>query len=105
MVDIQENGKKVKHKEREYIIGMTEKNLQVTEKKVKQKVKENIFYLNGSKYEGDWKEGKKEGNGIYYYYNMKCMKVNGKMINLMGRENTLISMVINMKVNGGIFDY
>jgi hypothetical protein len=35
----------------------------------------------------------------------KCMKVNGRMINLMGRENTLISMVTYMKVNGGIFDY
>ena len=28
-----------------------------------------FYYNNGEKYDGDWKENKKEGNGIYYYSN------------------------------------
>ena len=41
------------------------------------KIKE---YYNGEKYDGEWKNGKNEGKGIYYYKNV-------------------IKMVIDMKVN------
>ena len=42
------------------------------------------------------KKVKKKEMGYIIITPAKCMKVNGKMINLMGRENTLISMVINI---------
>ena len=28
-----------------------------------------MYYKNGDRYEGDWKNDKKEGKGIYYYKN------------------------------------
>jgi len=31
--------------------------------------KRNKYYNNGDRYDGDWKNGKKEGKGIYYYNN------------------------------------
>ena len=36
-------------------------------RKIKEKVK--VYYNNGDRYEGDWRNGKKEGKGIYYYNN------------------------------------
>ena len=28
-----------------------------------------MYYNNGNRYEGDWKNDKKEGKGIYYFNN------------------------------------
>jgi len=29
----------------------------------------NFLYMSGNRYEGDLKNGKKEGKGIFYFYN------------------------------------
>ena len=34
-----------------------------------EKEKEYIILTNGNRYEGDYKNGKKEGKGIFYYNN------------------------------------
>ena len=40
--------------------------MKVIGKMIKEKEKEYIFN-NGNRYEGDWKNGKKEGKGIFYF--------------------------------------
>ena len=56
-------------KEKEYIIIMMEKDMKGDWKNGKAEGK-GIFYFNsGNRYEGDYKNDKKEGKGVFYYNN------------------------------------
>ena len=40
-----------------------------------------FYYFNGDKYDGEWKDDKKEGKGTFYYKNGKSCDVrNGKLV-------------------------
>ena len=54
----------------------------------------------GDKHEGNYRNGKKEGKGIYYWNDGNIMKVILEMTNNKRKEFIIIIMVIDMKVNG-----
>ena len=63
-----------------------------------------MYYNNGNKYEGDFKNDKFEGKGIYYYNNepWKDDKYEGewKKVKQKEKEYIILIMEINMKVIG-----
>ncbi len=67
-------------------------------KKVKEKEKEFFIFFNSDKYEGDFKNGFRQGKGIYIIIRMVInMKVILIMINLKEKEFYIIIIVIDMK--------
>ena len=58
------------------------------------------FWKDGRKYEGNWKNDKKEGVGIFYLLMVIDMMVIGKMINKKEKESFILIMVTNIKVFG-----
>ena len=63
------------------------------------KLNEGILsYSDGENYEGDWKDGKYNGQGIYTYANGSKYVGAYRMGNIMVRVDTLLLMVVYMKV-------
>ena len=61
---MKEIGKMIKEKEKEYFILI----MMIDMKEIGKMIKEGkgiYYYNNGDRYEGDWKNGKREGKGIY----------------------------------------
>ena len=55
---------------KEFIIIMMEINMMVNIKMIKPKVR-IYYYINGNKYDIEWKKAIKEGKVIYYFQNHK----------------------------------